>query len=175
MNLGEKDAPRQRRTQSGAAAVEFALVSVVLFPLIFGMIQYGLLFNDYLQVRQGVREAARTGVVQTPVTTTACVTAAGFLQSVACDTVQQAAPTTGDVAVRVVLPTGTWKRGDALLVCAVSKSNGPGIVPMPNNSYVRATARMAIEQVTTTVTGSSAVWPSTFTTDPSGGSWSWCT
>ena len=174
MNSGEKGALRQPRSQTGAAAIEFALVSVLLFPLIFGMIQYGLLFNDYLQVRQAVREAARTGVVQTPVTTSACSAASGLLQSVACDTVQQAAPTTGDVVVRVVLPSGTWKRGDALLVCAVSKSNGPGIVPMPNNSYVRATARMAIEQVTTTVTGSTATWPTTVTTDPSGGSWSWC-
>src|SRR5690348_5326567 len=36
---------RARRTQSGASAVEFALVSSVLFLLIFGIIQYGLFFS----------------------------------------------------------------------------------------------------------------------------------
>jgi Flp pilus assembly protein TadG len=35
-----------RDDSSGASAVEFALVSVVVFPLLLGMIQYGLLFND---------------------------------------------------------------------------------------------------------------------------------
>ena len=68
---------RPRSGGDGASAVEFALVAVFVFPLLFGMIQYGLLFNDYLQVRQGVRQGARTGVVQTmPACTGASTTAA---------------------------------------------------------------------------------------------------
>ena len=42
------------RAESGAAAVEFALVSTLLFTVMFGIMQYGLFFNDALSTRQGV-------------------------------------------------------------------------------------------------------------------------
>ena len=50
-------------TDRGAAAVEFALVSTLLFTVIFGILKYGLYFNDALSTRNGVREAVREGVV----------------------------------------------------------------------------------------------------------------
>ncbi len=40
---------RGLRADSGAAAVEFALVSTVFFLLLFGIIQYGLYFNDCVE------------------------------------------------------------------------------------------------------------------------------
>src|SRR5690348_16558602 len=55
---------RERRTEAGASAVEFALVSTVLFLVLFGIIQYGMFFNDSLNARQGVREAVRQGIVK---------------------------------------------------------------------------------------------------------------
>ena len=51
--------------QRGAAAVEFALVVPLLFLILFGTIQYGLYFFDAQGTRNGVREAARLGVVKT--------------------------------------------------------------------------------------------------------------
>ena len=51
------------RRDSGATAVEFALVAPILLLLVFGIIEYGLWFSDSLATRQGVREAARQGVV----------------------------------------------------------------------------------------------------------------
>ncbi len=49
---------------SGAAALEFALVVPVLLILVFGIIDYGLYFSNTLGARSGVREAARQGVVE---------------------------------------------------------------------------------------------------------------
>jgi Flp pilus assembly protein TadG len=49
------------RGQSGAAAVEFALVLPVLLLLLFGIIEFGRLMTTYSTVRSAGREAARYG------------------------------------------------------------------------------------------------------------------
>ena len=54
---------RGRRRDTGAAAVEFALISVILFTLIFGTIQYGLYFWSLQSGAQAAREAARQAAV----------------------------------------------------------------------------------------------------------------
>src|SRR3954447_16440050 len=51
---------RQRRPgERGAVLVEFAIIAPVLCMLIFGMIEYGLLFRDYLTVANVTRTGAR--------------------------------------------------------------------------------------------------------------------
>jgi Flp pilus assembly protein TadG len=50
---------------SGAALVEAAIVLPLLFVLLFGIIDFGSLYNDYLSVRQGTREGARQAAVST--------------------------------------------------------------------------------------------------------------
>jgi Flp pilus assembly protein TadG len=54
---------RSRRTESGAAAVEFALVSTLLFPLILGLIAFGIVFAQELALGNAARQTARYGVV----------------------------------------------------------------------------------------------------------------
>jgi hypothetical protein len=158
--------PRRRTGESGAAAVEFALVSVVLVPLLMGIMQYGLLFNDYLQVRQGVRQGARQGVVQLPAT---CGGASNLGAKIKCSTKDQISPVTGAVAVRVVTPT-SWTKGQPLLVCAVVHSAAQGgLIPMPNDAYVKAKTQMSIETSLPAGTG----FPSS-DVDPTGSNWSWC-
>ncbi len=49
----------RRTAQKGAALVEFALVSSLLFLLLFGIIEVGLLLGDQAQVGAAAREAAR--------------------------------------------------------------------------------------------------------------------
>ena len=51
------------RGSRGANAVEFALVAPLFFLLVFGMIDFGLIFSDWLVLTNGVREGARVGVV----------------------------------------------------------------------------------------------------------------
>jgi Flp pilus assembly protein TadG len=54
---------RLRDDDSGTAAVEFALVSVVLFTILFGIVQYGMLFFERQAASSAVREATRLAAV----------------------------------------------------------------------------------------------------------------
>jgi len=52
-----------RRNRRGAAVVEFAFVSPVLFLLIFGMIEYGRMVMVQQVITNAAREGARKGVL----------------------------------------------------------------------------------------------------------------
>lgn len=153
------------RSERGAAALEFALVSLPLLTLLLGMIQYGLFFNESLNTRQGVREAARMGVVQAFPSCSGASTDAERLQ---CTTTSQIRALTGPTYVKVSTPDG-WARGKPLVVCAVVASNGGvGLLPLPHGGFVTSITQMSIEQDDTTPTGfpaadslpAGATWPS---------------
>ena len=48
-----------RRDEEGAALVEFAIVAVLLFTLLFGIIEFGLAFRDRLTMANASQSAAR--------------------------------------------------------------------------------------------------------------------
>lgn len=54
---------RKIKDEQGASAVEFALVLPILLLLIFGIIEFGLLYHDYLAVTHAAREGARMAAV----------------------------------------------------------------------------------------------------------------
>lgn len=54
---------KKRSSDEGAALVEFALVMPVLFLLVFGIIEFGWAFGQFLDVRHGARETARLTAV----------------------------------------------------------------------------------------------------------------
>ncbi len=54
---------RRRRGEQGAAAVEFALIAMILFTLLFGIIQFGLWFWAWQAGGHAAREAARVAAV----------------------------------------------------------------------------------------------------------------
>src|SRR5206468_7415832 len=73
----EPRSSRGRRRDDGAAAVEFALVALILFALIFGIVSFGFaLFNQQGAV-QAAREAARKASVGVS-DTASCQTALRF-------------------------------------------------------------------------------------------------
>ncbi len=49
--------------QRGQALVEFALVLPLLVTLLFGIVQFGIAFNNYLVLTDAVRAGARTAAV----------------------------------------------------------------------------------------------------------------
>lgn len=51
------------RDEQGQAITEFALVLPVLALLLFAVIQFGVLFNNYLTLTDAVRAGARTAAV----------------------------------------------------------------------------------------------------------------
>lgn len=56
--------PRRSSNEGGAAAVEFALISIVLFAIIFGIITFGLFFSRYEVYQSAAREGARFAAVR---------------------------------------------------------------------------------------------------------------
>ncbi len=54
---------KQMRNEKGQAMVELALVLPLLLILIFGIVEFGRVFNAYLIVNNAAREGARVGVV----------------------------------------------------------------------------------------------------------------
>lgn len=166
------DAWREARDR-GASVVEFALVAPLLFLLVFGIIDYGLWFNDSVAMRQGVREAARQGVVANvgtdDCTLTGVTGGSTEARALMCTAQERIGALTGDPAVKVVAPAG-WVRGKPLKVCAQLKvAVGTGIVPLPNDKIIQTEVEMAIEQAPAGLTFTGAE-----ETPADGGSWSWC-
>ena len=152
--------------------MEFALVSVLLFPLLLGIIQYGLYFNDAINTRQGIREAARQGVVKNlSGGTSACAspTDPNDMNQLKCYAKLQIGALAGTTYVKVLYPAGGWVKGKPLKVCAAVKSTAPGLLPMPNGGWTRSQATMAIEQdaAPSPTGGAEDSLPS--------GDWNWCT
>lgn len=157
--------PSARRCQRGASAVELALVSVILFPLLIGIIQYGLWFNDSLNLRQGVREAARAGVVKS-FDSAGC--AGDDMAKLACKTKADIGALTGDTYVKITTPQG-WTKAQPLVVCAMVRSTAVGLVPLPNDRMITSRTEMSIEVVDTAPNALSYA-----DALPAGQSWSWC-
>ena len=53
--------PRTCDRRAGTATVELALVAPLLLLLLMGIIEFGLLFEDFMLLKNAAREGARTG------------------------------------------------------------------------------------------------------------------
>lgn len=163
---------RVGRRDRGAAAVEFALVVPILLMVLFGIIDYGLLFNNALSVKQGVREAARQGVVGnygSSCSMTFSVPPSANVQKLACRVVERSGVVTGTPYVKIKLPAG-WAKGEPLVVCEMVKTTGlTGVTPMPDGGVVTSRVQMSIEKVATGQTESGGEQA-----PPAGTDWTWC-
>ncbi|MDP1821187.1 MAG: pilus assembly protein [Acidimicrobiales bacterium] len=59
---------RRARDDDGAALIEFTLISVLLFTLVFGIISFGLLLSFKQDMTRAAAEGARGGAVAFPAT-----------------------------------------------------------------------------------------------------------
>jgi hypothetical protein len=160
---------RNRRggNEDGASAVEFALVVPVLLLLVFGIVDYGLWFNESLNVRQGVREAARAGIAQ-QFDQPGC--AGTEMEKLVCKTKAEIAPIVGQAHVRVIVPAGGWTRGAPLTVCGLVDVDGlTGVAPLPSTA-VRSSTHMSIESTRTPTIAAGAYGDPA----PGGTDWTWC-
>jgi hypothetical protein len=139
------------------------------------VLSWGLWLNDALNLRQGVREASRQGVVDGFGATTSCGASYGAvpspdIQALVCQTKAAANGITGRTYVKVLLPDG-WVRGKSLRVCTIIKSDRiPSMIPLPDHGVVTASSQMAIE-----VAQPGQVEAGGYETPPAGTDWSWCT
>ncbi len=172
----------RRRTQRGAAALEFGLVSPIVFAVLFGTLTYGLWFNDSLNLRQGLREASRQGVVANYGTETCTMSFNGTppsanIKKLMCRAQADVGAMTGETYIKVRLPAG-WIRGQELVVCGMVKADRlPGLVPLPGDRMIRWSSRMSIEAATP----AQAPIPANALSEvggeeqpPASTDWSWC-
>jgi Flp pilus assembly protein TadG len=115
------------RRDDGAAAVEFALVVPLLILLVFGIINFGVLFSQQLTLNNAVREGARGTVVKgTSLTCKQVRTAvSGALSGLAMTpgsvlvkttTVTPAGATSSPCGTTALAPAGTSSQ-DAIVPC----------------------------------------------------------
>ncbi|MEW6440405.1 MAG: TadE/TadG family type IV pilus assembly protein [bacterium] len=52
-----------RKEPAGVTAIETALMMIILVPLVFGIVEFGLLFYDKAMITNASREGARAGIV----------------------------------------------------------------------------------------------------------------
>lgn len=181
-----------RRSERGAIAVEFALVSPLLFVLLFGLIDYGLYITDVLSVRQVTTDAAREATLSVgsraanwqgdgscPVTATS-LTPLGTndLATVVCSLSNSAKPIGGGTVVvkAEVLapdgtPTGSWLANGRLRVCSMLRHDAVlPFVPLPGGGLITARVDMPIQP------GNAPLVLNEIAQNPAiaGGTWSWC-
>ncbi len=70
-----------RREATGSAVIEFALLAPVLFMLLIGMFQFGILINNYIQLTEAVRVGGRTLAISRGSTTPIASTKAAVYAS----------------------------------------------------------------------------------------------
>jgi len=51
------------KSEKGASAVEFALILPILIMLVFGIVEFGIAFNNYITITHAAREGARIAAV----------------------------------------------------------------------------------------------------------------
>jgi len=51
------------KSEKGASAVEFALILPILIILVFGIVQFGIAYNNYIALTHAAREGARLAAV----------------------------------------------------------------------------------------------------------------
>jgi Flp pilus assembly protein TadG len=110
MTYSRRSVPRKKliRDQRGQSVAEFALVLPLLMLILLAILQFGVLFRDYLAVTDAVRAGARKGAVSrnspTPQTT--------------CEDAVRSAANDLDLAQLTVDCTSTWTPAEDVTVTA---------------------------------------------------------
>jgi Flp pilus assembly protein TadG len=97
------------KNQEGQSVAEFALVLPLLMVILLGILQFGVLFRDYLAVTDAVRAGARK----------AAVSRSAASPTTACENAVKSAATDLNVADDLIVKcTSTWGPGEDVEVSA---------------------------------------------------------
>ena len=148
----------RKRNERGASLVEFALLLPVLVLILFGIIDFGSLYNNYQSVRQGARDGMRQAVVQDP--SASCtpqggnVPASGLARDIICYTKARVGLNAADTRVKILWnptnasdPNHNFPAGNPLMVCVQYKASSlSGVLgPFINGRVLNTQAETLIE------------------------------
>ena len=170
--------------------VELAIVLPLFMVLVFGVIEFGITYNNLITIRQGTREAVRQGAVgnfgdfgSPPGTAPSCsltgvtVTAPYDIPNLMCLAKQQVGLSYSKTRVKVLSGTadftsaGTFQKGQSIIVCVMYPVDAMAkfVSPVLGGAILKSKTSMRIE----------TSYPNTETaleeTPLSGSNWSWCT
>lgn len=158
--------------EDGASAVEMALVLPVLVLIVAGIIDFGLVFNDLMALRQGLGAGVRQGVVAQAGTNSSCtLTGAAAANTetkkLMCLTKSLVALDQTNTRTMVSFP-GSKTKGGSLILCAQTPLESATTIFDPIlDGALKAKVHMRIEQ---DLSGFGSASESAL----SGSDWSWC-
>jgi len=165
----------REQAQRGAALVEFAVVVTLLFALLFGIIDFANVFNNYNAIRHGVREGARNAVVGDVGSNSACDIHGNpgntTTRELICLTKNRIGLPDSQLYVDVVFDS-SYAVNQGLIVCAQHRPTSltGAFSSLLDEIWLKSKVEMNIEQI---VTGTP---PAAGAEDvPGTTSWSWCT
>ena len=172
---------RRRTSQRGAALVETALVLPIICMVLFGVVEFGATYNNFINLRDGTRNAARSASVGSFGTTTSCnltgaSEASTNVQRLMCLTKAQTGLDTTQLRVKVLSAdsafagAGTFAKNDAIIICAQipTKALTGFLSTALTGKTLQTKVAMRIERSDITATAGDE-------TAPTGRDWSWCT
>jgi hypothetical protein len=150
-------AQRRARGERGAGLVEFTIIVPLFLLMIFGMIEFGYDYNNYVSIRNGAREGARLGVVNDVKSAPSCTIAGSTVTppadpTSASDSANALVCKTKDRiglggSVKVEIVRGA-NPGDSLQVCAeIPVKSVTGIIaPFVAGKSLHTSVTMRLEQ-----------------------------
>ena len=132
------------RGESGASAVEFALVSLILFPLLFGILQYGYYFFALQNGNSVAREAARKVSVGDCSSNTALET---YVDTRLAGVERRNLDVGREYLDASGLATTTPAVGGSVKVTVTFNTLDLGLVPVPGDGLVTKTAETRVEDL----------------------------
>jgi hypothetical protein len=176
-------AARRARGERGASMVELAIILPLFLAIVFGVIEFGITYNNLITIRQGTREAARQGAVGNFGSTTSCSltgvsgSPSTDIQKLMCLAKQQIGLSYANTRVKILSgsadfsSSGSFQKGEAIIVCVEYPVDTMAkfVTPVLGSAVLKSKTSMRIEtSYSSTETGGQE-------TALSSGDWSWCT
>ena len=160
------------KDESGVAALEMALVLPALITLLAGIVDFGLVFNNFMAIRQGIGAGVRQGVVAQAGTSSSCPLsgvsgAPTATKELMCLTKGMIGLDSATTRTKVYFP-GVKTKGGSLVLCAQSPLDSTtGLFEPVLDGILKAKVEMRIEQ-------DLSAFGSASETSLPGGDWTWC-
>jgi Flp pilus assembly protein TadG len=148
---------RWLRRDDGSAVVEFALVSPLVIMLVFGIIEFGIAYNQQIELRSAAREGGRLAAVDNGCgNAVSCPNASTQRDNLIAATRTKAAGLADSSSMKVsVSYTGTTVGTDTVTVCLNYTMHSVTLLYQQwlNNVVISGKAVMRLEQVPTFAQG----------------------
>lgn len=141
---------RTRKSQRGAAALEFALVMPVLVVVLFGVVDFGLMINSQAVFANAARDAARAGsFFATKAEIQAVVTSeAAYLPTVSGINTAVSCRKAGSPGANCTSSYDTERESGGTVIVTITYTHNwltPALLGLPNTSVITKQSEMRIE------------------------------